>query len=211
MKKLTTIIIALIALLLMGQAATVELTGKVERVIDGDTVVLLDSANIRHNVRLDGIDAPETSQLKGKEATEGLQALVLQKSVRITSTGNDKYGRVIGRIYLNDRWINLEMVKKGLAWHYKQYSNDEDLAKAEVSAQEKKIGIWADPNPIPPWKYRSGTKQAEVKVGVVVYVTRAGTKYHRASCVFVQRRPIAVDLAYARTHYKPCDMCKPPK
>ena len=50
------------------------------------------------------------------------------------------------------------MVQDGLAWHYKQYSKDDKMAKAEVEARESKKGLWSDPNPVPPWEYRKKKK-----------------------------------------------------
>ena len=220
MRKLS-IIIAAIALTLLGQAAPIELTGKVERVLDGDTVVLLDTTGTRIHVRLDGIDAPESGQPHGKESADKLREFVLDKDVKILSSGKDKYGRTIGRIYIGETWINLEMLKAGCAWHYKQYSKDEELAKAEVAAREEKIAIWSNPVPIAPWDYRHAAAQASkppatakkppAATGITVYVTRAGRSYHTKDCTHLGRRPRAITLEYAKTKYSPCADCNPPK
>jgi endonuclease YncB( thermonuclease family) len=217
MRRLVSIFLAVIALLLLGQSATTTLTGRVERVLDGDTVVFLDSTNTRRHVRLDGIDAPESVQLKGKESADRLKALVLDKNVTVVSSGLDKYGRTIGRIYLGNKWVNLEMVKEGLAWHYKQYSKDIDLAAAEVTAREKKIGVWADPESVAPWEFRRIAKLPppvvdDLKpVAEMVYVTRAGRSYHREDCIHLGRRSYPIDLQQAKNRYSPCLTCKPPK
>lgn len=63
----------------------------------------------------------------------------------------DRYGRILGHIYLGDRWINKEMVADGWAWHFKRYSSDADLAQAEEKARVARIGLWADKEPLPPW------------------------------------------------------------
>jgi len=136
MRKLS-IILAIIALLLIGQTAQLQITGRVDRVIDGDTIDILDSASTRFRIRLDGIDAPESNQQYGKESTKKLSVLTLGKDVRILSSGRDRYGRFIGRIYINNVDINLEMVKNGCAWHYKQYSKDEALAEAEIAPRNR--------------------------------------------------------------------------
>jgi endonuclease YncB( thermonuclease family) len=213
MKKLS-IILAIIALLLMGQNTQQQITGRVNRVIDGDTVDLLDSANTRFRIRMDGIDAPESNQEYGKESTEKLSTLVLNKDVRVLSSGRDKYGRFIGRIYVDKVDVNLEMVKTGCAWHYKYYSKDEALAKAEIAAQEKELGLWSLPDPIPPWNYRKIRRLRIPPTPLtenVVYITQTGHSYHKKGCSHSGDKPIAVDLIFAKKSYKPCLVCKPPK
>jgi endonuclease YncB( thermonuclease family) len=182
--------------------------------LDGDTVVLLDSTNTRIHIRLDGIDAPENSQSYGKESADKLKELILDKDVKILSSGKDKYGRTIGRIYINDAWINLEMIKLGCAWHYKQYSKDEKLANAELVARSEKLGIWSESNPIAPWDYRHlgiQTTKPSTDTKITVYITRAGRSYHKLDCRYLGRRPKAITLEYAKIKYVPCSVCKPPK
>ena len=57
--------------------------------------------------------------------------------------------------------VNLQMVKEGLAWHYKKYSKATDLGKAEAEAKAGKKGLWADPNPVPPWEFRKTEKKKQ--------------------------------------------------
>jgi micrococcal nuclease len=66
-------------------------------------------------------------------------------------------------VYHAGRWINLEMVKEGWAWHYKAYSDNKQLA--EVAARKIRRGLWADPSPVPPWEYRNPKKSTRPITG----------------------------------------------
>ena len=130
-----------------------ELVGKVVAVTDGDTItVLVEQRQVK--VRLNGIDAPERRQPFGVKSREALAALVHEKDVRVETSGEDRYGRTLGTVFVGECNVNREMVRNGLAWHYKRYSKDEELAELEVKAREAKIGLWADKDPVPPWEWR---------------------------------------------------------
>ena len=85
--------------------------------------------------------------------------------VRLVTHGEDRYGRTIGDIYLvgddsEDLFLNRELVKAGLAWHYKEYSDDKRLADDEDNARLKKLGRWSGSHkPIPPWDWRKMSKE----------------------------------------------------
>ncbi|TNH33899.1 thermonuclease family protein [Campylobacter helveticus] len=135
-----------------------ELTGKVSRVIDGDTIELLvKQEDIKQSpkikVRLFGIDAPEKKQAFGKEAKEYLSSLILDKEIILIINDKDKYQRTIGTILLNDKDINKEMVKNGYAWAYESYST-KYLAE-QADAQMFKLGLWKDENAIKPSEFRN--------------------------------------------------------
>src|SRR6202007_563472 len=133
-------------------------TGKVVKVQDGDTVtVLVDE--VQHRIRLAGIDAPENKQAFGTKAKQVLADKVFGKEVKVVWKKRDRYKRILGDIYLGERWLNLEMVEEGYAWHYVYFSKDARLAKAEREAKEAKRGLLADPEPIPPWDYRKMKKK----------------------------------------------------
>ena len=137
-----------------------EFTGKVVSLADGDTVtVLVDKTQVK--VRLEGIDAPEKSQAFGAKAKTALSDLIGRKDVTVHATGTDRYGRTLGRIIIDGQDVSAVMVSKGFAWHYKEYSDDEDLAKLEEQAREQKIGIWSEANALPPWEFRKRRKTAD--------------------------------------------------
>ena len=132
--------------------------GKVTRVIDGDSILVTDSKSVEYEVQLEGIDAPELKQDFGKESTEGLTKLLNGKSVRLTWKSKDNFERLLAQVYDGEKHINIEMIKSGMAWHFKRYNKDEKLAKAESEAKEAKKGLWAMESPVAPWDYRKENK-----------------------------------------------------
>jgi endonuclease YncB( thermonuclease family) len=129
-------------------------------VADGDTVTVLDASRQQYKIRLMGIDAPEKKQAFGNKSKQALSDLVFNKQVSVEFNKTDKYGRTIGKILVDGLDANLEQVKKGMAWHYKQYQKEQSsvdrtaYAKAEELAKAEKLGLWFDPSPTPPWDFR---------------------------------------------------------
>jgi len=163
MKKNLLLCLVLVALVLggcvtpptpkMNVAGVKEFTGKAQ-VVDGDTIFVRD-ADGRHKVRLASIDAPELKQPFGPEAKVYLVKKIDGKDVRVTWTMLDKYGRAIGNVYYgSNQWANIEMVAGGYAWQYTAYSNDPNMAKLEAVVKARKLGLWSQPNPVPPWEFR---------------------------------------------------------
>ena len=70
----------------------------------------------------------------------------------------DPYGRVVGRVYVDGVDVYQELVARGCAWVYRKYPDDAELLALEAQAQEIRLGLWADPNPIPPWEWRRGKR-----------------------------------------------------
>lgn len=122
-------------------------------VSDGDTIKVLRN-NSEIKIRLEGIDCPELHQAFSRKAKQFTSAMVFGKTVTINVKTTDKYGRTVARVIINGKDVSLELVKAGLAWHFKRYSSDPVLAKAEEEARAKKIGLWANRNPLPPWEWR---------------------------------------------------------
>ena len=100
-------------------------TGKVTRVKDGDTIIVVTSDNNKHDIRLEGIDTPEAKQPFGDKATKALSAKVLNKQVTVTWTKLDQYQRLLANITVGSQWVNQAMVAEGWAWHYVQYSSNQ--------------------------------------------------------------------------------------
>jgi endonuclease YncB( thermonuclease family) len=119
-------------LLISAPSFADEITGKVVKVADGDTVTILDGARTQHRIRLSGIDAPESSQDYGQASKKNLVRLVAGKRVKIQYAKKDKYGRIIGKIIYDGRDINLEQLRKGLAWHYKHYQREQPIDEREA-------------------------------------------------------------------------------
>ncbi len=71
----------------------------------------------------------------------------------------DYYGRIIGRVYVENLDVNAEMVRQGYAWVYRKYAKDKALYRLEEEAQAARKGLWASDHPIPPWEWRRGKKR----------------------------------------------------
>ena len=154
-------IVLLILLCITHTALQAEtLVGRVVRVTDGDTIVVLDSGNAQYKIRLTGIDAPERKQAFGTKSKEHLSDSVAGKTVVVEYSKRDRYKRILGKVLLSDQDMNLEQVRAGLVWHYKKYQKEQTLAdrelysEAETEAREAGRGLWRDPAPVPPWEYR---------------------------------------------------------
>jgi len=136
------------------------LTGKVVRVVDGDTLYVLDADKTQHKIRLSGIDAPEQGQPFGTKAKESLLDLVAGKVVEVDWQKRDRYKRIVGKVIHDGRDVNLAMVRSGLAWWYRKYADEQSRADrqiyeaAEDRARAERQGLWADPAPVPPWEWR---------------------------------------------------------
>lgn len=133
------------------------LSAKIIRILDGDTVEILYN-QLPIKLRLEHIDAPEKrgKQPFGNRAKIILSNLCFGQMVKIHSEGKfDRNGRLIGVIF-NSKGLNInkEMVRLGMAWHYKKYSDDMSYDSIEKEARIAKVGLWKDPDAIAPWDFR---------------------------------------------------------
>ena len=143
------------------EPARAEIRGRVVKVADGDTITVLDASNTQHKIRFYGIDAPEKSQAFGQKSKQQLSNYVFGKDVIVKWKSKDKYGRVLGTVFVGGKDINLQMVRDGYAHHYKRFDNSPAYAAAETDARQNRRGLWSDPNPISPEDYRHrGTSSA---------------------------------------------------
>jgi len=155
--RLRTAIALFLSVAASGAAnADTEFQGRAVRVLDGDTIEVLNQGNHSVRVRLANIDAPEKAQPFGQSSKENLIQLVAGQAVTIIDLGGDQYGRRIGRVMVNGQEANVEQVRAGMAWVYGRYNHDEQLPGLESEARGQRIGLWADPYPTPPWEYRHG-------------------------------------------------------
>ena len=131
------------------------LTGKVVKISDGDTFTILVEENKQVKVRFHGIDCPESKQDFGTRAKQFTSELAFSKVVNVQVKDIDRYGRTIGIVVLPDGEIlNEELLRVGLAWHYKHYDKSEKYAALENQAKANKVGIWSMKNQIAPWEFR---------------------------------------------------------
>ena len=136
------------------------LQGKVVAVLDGDTIIVLDANKESFKVRFKGIDAPEKSQTFGQQAKQKLSSLIFNRNVSVQWQERDRYQRILGKVETEGQDIGLNMIETGYAWHYKRFQESQQpsdrisYAEAENRSRQQKLGLWQDPNPIPPWDYR---------------------------------------------------------
>ena len=138
--------VSLLLMLLCGCSSPPD-TAKVTRVIDGDTIVI--EGNYR--VRYIGIDTPEVYpelEAFGLEAWQANRALVEGKVVHLERDVSevDKYGRLLRYVYVDDIFVNAELVRAGLA-DAKAYPPDtkhqDYLEQLEQEARLAGRGMWA--------------------------------------------------------------------
>jgi endonuclease YncB( thermonuclease family) len=162
--------------------------GKVVKIADGDTLTIL-ANNQQLKIRLSEIDTPERKQPFGTRAKQALSELAFGKLARVVEVTVDRYGRIVGRVYVGKTDVNRELVAQGFAWVYRKYSNDAELLRLEAEAKQKGLGLWADPNPIPPWEWRrrSAPKcsvlakyQNPVPMGDSYFASDANVSYRRS-------------------------------
>lgn len=127
---------------------------RVVGVSDGDTVKVLSTDNRQMKCRLHGIDAPESSQFKGQASKASLSDMIYRKTVDVEVVDRDQYGRSVCRIFLNGVDVNKVQIQRGLAWWYSRYSKDASYRQAQDAARQQRLGLWAEPNPTPPWAFR---------------------------------------------------------
>ncbi len=180
----------LLILLLPVCGCAQTITGKVVGVSGGDTLTVLDANKRQHKIRLNWIDAPDSSQDWGSRAKQSLSDLVFGKTVTVVSSKRDRYGCVLGKVALNGKDINLEQVNRGMAWFYRLFATDlsrEDATayeQAEASARKEGRGMWADGEQIPPWDYRRSGRPVKAPFWETPPTTTGGIIGNRSSHVY---------------------------
>lgn len=133
------------------------IAGTVITVIDGDTITVSDAGK-HYRVRLAGIDAPEAKQPYGLRSARSLAALCYRKAAKVE--WKEKEGEVhLGHVSCGEKDASAEQVRRGLAWvSPQQMTPGSGLYEIEAYARLRKIGLWADEKPVPPWDWRSGKR-----------------------------------------------------
>lgn len=166
-KKLLFINVVVMFFTICINSVRADFTAKVQRVVDGDTVHVVDNNGNKFKVRLTGIDAPEQNQAYGLASKDQLKKEIINKWVFLESKPRkgmpytlDRYKRVLAKIILNGTDINLLQISRGYAWHFKRYQNQQSPSdrmtydQAEKNAKKNRLGLWAEKKPIEPWKWR---------------------------------------------------------
>lgn len=125
---------------------------------DGDTIRVTTATGQKVTVRLACIDAPEKAQgQSGADATQGLKYLLASGSLELRPQTIDKYGRTVAEVYAGGRNVNLELVRMGLAYAYRDYLGGCDAnayLDAEGQAERYRQGVWRWGNEVKPWDFR---------------------------------------------------------
>ncbi len=153
------------ALAIQACNGAAEQVGWVVKVHDGDTLTLKEEATgFEQRVRLAGIDAPEKGMPFADASRDALSSRVQGREIIVHWHKRDPYGRLVGKVLLDRQDVNLELIRRGLAWHYTRFQQEQSsedrvlYAQAEEAARQQGIGLWQEADPIPPWAWRKGER-----------------------------------------------------
>jgi len=194
-------------------------------VVDGDTITVQEGQKTV-TVRLVGVDTPETVHSSkepgyyGKEASLFVANLLKGESVYLVEDPNgdkiDRYGRKLAYVYRvpDGLFVNAEIVRQGYGQAYLQFpfSYSRQFKALEDFARSAQKGLWAGrpETETPPAVVPAPPASVEKADDPIVYVTRTGACYHRASCSSLSRSKIPMQLSEAKKRYRPCSRCNPP-
>ncbi len=137
-----------------------DLSGRVVKIMDGDSLSLLDANRRQHTIRLYGIDTPEWDQPHGGRAKKALARLVDGRNIGVVKVDTDPFNRTVGTVFVGDTNVNLAMIEAGHAWWFARYAPYErHLAAAEEDAREQRLGLWSKGDPVPPWQWRRNQRR----------------------------------------------------
>jgi endonuclease YncB( thermonuclease family) len=178
-------------------AVPIRVTGKVLNVHDGDTLTLLGPNNFEYKVRFNGVDAPELKQEFGDKSRKSLAKMVEGKIATIEYDKIDKYGRFVCKVFVNGTDINLEQLKRGMAWHFKKYQDEQNpddktlYAEQELTAKDSKTGLWKQKTIEAPWEYRLRMKPPEIVAtnseGKIIKPERKYERGAKGGCYYINR------------------------
>ena len=146
-------LVAALLLVVLPEACAETVQARVTRIGDGDSLsVCIDGYEAR--VRLLYIDAPEYRQPFGKEARRSLHEMCAGEMASLTSEGKDRYGRILALVRCRQMDVNVEQVRRGMAWVSDLDKPARAFYIAQQRAREATLGLWIDPSPIAPWQWR---------------------------------------------------------
>ncbi len=147
----------------LGSRAKNEQTFRVAKIIDGDTIKIVDRKGREMSLRYEGIDCPEipTTDSPGdpfsEEATDMNAGLLKSGTVKVRFAREryGRYGRLIGFVFSDGENVNKRLVEAGLATVFEIGFQDpalmEKLRHAQKSAMANRRGIWSGQ-----WKFKPG-------------------------------------------------------
>lgn len=157
------IFLILFVLLHGNVTAATHLSGKVVGVSDGDTITVLQNKQ-QYKIGLYGVDCPESSQAFGQRAKEFTSAMLFGKTVEVTVYDIDKYDRSVGVVKVDGKTVNEALLKNGYAWLYTKYCDQSfcsEWKNLEQQANGKRLGLWVDKTPTPPWEWRKNKREGQ--------------------------------------------------
>ena len=135
-----------------------DFSARVVNVHEGDRLTIYHNGR-NETISLKDIDCPELKQPYGKQAKHVTAAFIGNREVVVRGLKRDKQGRVSAEVLLLDgRNVGHELLKEGLAWWRRSASSDGSLEVVEELARASHKGLWADSNPVPPWKWKATKK-----------------------------------------------------
>lgn len=148
-----------------------EMNGRIRRVSGGDNFEFVKSNRI-HFVIIRGIDSPKAGQDFYQQAAQATRNMTRNKDVRIKVVDRDESMIEIAEVFViqgdvadiqDDLNVGLELMRRGLAWFDGTELEDSELYRqAELEARSKKIGLWSEADPVPPWEFESAQQKKNV-------------------------------------------------
>ena len=178
----------------------VVLSGTVSRIVDGDTLWLKTEGDGEPPVvvRIEGIDAPESCQPGGPEATAALNALALGRSVTLRVASRDDYGRTVGKVFDGEKDIGNRLVRDGMAWSTRFNYDRGPYVAEERMALALKRGLHAAGDAIQPRDFRKRHGPCEIAGGkpAVVPAAAAAPVVSTAAAISGNTRPTCDGRTY---------------
>jgi endonuclease YncB( thermonuclease family) len=173
-RRAVAALVAVAALLApFAAGADARLWGTV-RAVTGRNLLVVSPDRGDVEVRLLGVELPEPPRVVsvgraiegqpfGPQAATYVRDLLMERQVQLDTYGKDRTGRLLSVVWLGEINVNLTLVKEGLAWLDPGLTVPNvriPLELAERQARVGKYGLWALPDPEPPWEYRKRHKLA---------------------------------------------------
>ena len=163
-KHLLLLFLVVVAGCTNGKATAQNKDCRVIAILDGDTLECV-SERLAHprriekiTVRLSYIDPPEKGRAFGQVSKRSLSDMVYQKQVTLKIYGQDKYNRTLAEVFYNNANINQQMIRLGMAWAYRDFKPSKEYIEFENQAKNSRLGLWSEPNPVEPSKWRQEQK-----------------------------------------------------
>lgn len=131
---------------------------------DGDTLKVRCGESGQYQqviIRLAEIDAPEKKQPFGNVSKHALSDLCFQQMAKVTPETMDRFGRTVAHVECRGKDASAQQVLTGNAWVFDRYVKDRSLYTLQKAAQEQRLGLWRDPNPLAPWLWRAQQRAAD--------------------------------------------------